>query len=204
MLYDNAMDLLLALVHQLNGAVFTLIIFVILVIVLTYKAGGITTSFDGFKKNNETIDNKIDGIKTTLAEIKATTNLLYEAHLRTVRTASPPKLTPLGEEVASLIAVKAKVDAHWSEIAAKVEAKKPSNPYDIQTVAMEIAKGCFETIFTPEERNQVKTVAFEKGLNLLEIYPIVGVTIRDKVLEERRMSLEDVERHDPSQSDKAA
>lgn len=193
-------EILLVLIQQLDGAVFTLIAILLAVFVLLYKAGGVVKSFKDFEGKNEKIDDKIDSIKDSLSTIRATTDLLYQAHLKTVGRASPMKLTPLGEEIGGLISVEAKVDSHWEDVKQALEERNPDNPYDIQVVALDIAKSCFETIFTEEERDQIKNIAYQKGLNLLEIYPIIGITIRNKVFKERSMQLEEIDKYDPVQS----
>lgn len=190
--------IVLALIQQLNGAVFVLVCIFLIVAFLLYKAGSIVTMFGDFRTKNQKIDDKLDGMHASISEIKATTNLLYQAHLTTIRAASPIKLTPLGQEISDTLAVPAKVNAHWEAISAEMDKKNPQNPYDIQTVALAIARNCFDKIFTEEERNEAKTVAFNKGLNLLEIYPIIGIEIRNRVMKEKGLPLDEIDKHDPA------
>ena len=190
--------IVLALIQQLNGAVFVLVCVFLIVAFLLYKAGGIVTMFGDFRSKNQKIDDKLDGMHASLSEIKATTNLLYQAHLRTIGAASPIKLTSLGQEISDTLAVPAKVNGHWEAISAEIARKNPQNPYDIQSVALAIARNCFENIFTEEERNEAKTVAFNKGMNLLEIYAIIGIEIRNRVMEEKGLPLDEIDRHDPA------
>lgn len=186
------------LIKQLNSAVFTLIAILFVIFWLLYKAGGIVKSYKDFEGKNEKFDNKIDNIKEGLAAIRATTDLLYQAHLSTVKSHSPVSLTPKGEMVSKAISAETKVAEHWKDIKAKLEEKNPTNPYDIQTVAMDIAMECFEKIFTAEEQNQIKTYAFSIGLNLLEVYPIIGIIIRDRLFKERGINVEEVDKFVPS------
>jgi hypothetical protein len=191
--------LFLALIQQLNGAVFTLIVIVILMFYIIYKAGGIITTFRHFERKNDKADTKFDEMTGSLAKIQATTDLLYQAHLSTIQARSPIALSDKGKEIASAIQAEVKINEHWQDIKAKLEEKNPTNPYDIQTVAMDISRDCFDKIFTLEERNQIKTYAFSIGLNLLEIYPIFGVLIRNKIFQERNIPLGDVDKFDPAQ-----
>ena len=197
---DNMEALLVALIQQLNGAVFTLIAVLVVSFILIFKAGSISQSFKIFQKKHESIDEKIDSIKTNIAKIGATTDLLYQAHLSTIGAHSPISLTEKGKAVSEAISAEEKVNSHWDAIKAKLEAQNPVNPYDIQTVAMNIARECFEKIFTETEKNEIKTHAYRIGMNLLEIYPIIGVIIRNKIFGERNLDVEEVDRHAPNGS----
>ena len=187
-----------ALIQQLNASVFTLIAMLLITFWLVYKAGGIIQSYKDYNDSKQKVETKIDSIKESISEVKATTNLLYQAHLNTVKSASPIKLTPLGEEISGTLSIPQKVNDHWNDISTEMKKRDSQNPYDIQSVAMAIARNCFDKIFTDAEQGEVKTYAFKKGLNLLEIYPIIAVEIRDRVFRENGIPLDDVDKHDPA------
>lgn len=187
----------LALIQQLNGAVFTLIAILLVVFWLMYKSGGWVKSYKIFENKNEKFDEKIDFIKESIYKVQATTDLLYQAHLSTVKTRSPISLTEKGKEIANAISAELKVNNHWDAIKREVEKKNPANPYDVQTVSMDIARNCFEKIFDIQEQNEIKTYAYGIGINLLEIYPILGVLIRDRVFKEKNILPEEVDKHSP-------
>lgn len=188
----------LALIGQLNGAIFVLVCLLFLGFFGTYKIGTIVTYFKETKDKNEKVDAKIDGIKEVLNSVKATTDLLYQTHITTVQRHSPISLTARGKEIATAIEAEVKVINHWDKIKTLLEKKNPTNPYDIQTVAMDISRNCFEQIFTADEQNKIKTYAYQIGLNLLEIYPIFGVIIRDRYFKEKNIALEEIDLHDPA------
>ena len=89
----------LALIQQLNGAVFVLIALLIIAFYTFFKVGSIVTYFKETKDKNEKIDGKIDNIKDSLSTIKATTELLYQAHLKTSRKAIYDYLKECGFEL---------------------------------------------------------------------------------------------------------
>ena len=122
---------------------------------------------------------------------------MYQAHLKTIGSASPVKLTPLGQEIATTLRVEQKIVDHWDAIKAKVEAKNPQNPYDIQVAAMTVARECFDGIFTEAEKSEVKAYAFAKGMNLLEIYPVIGIEVRNRILKERDIALDTIDQFAP-------
>ena len=190
-------EIFLGLIQQLNGAVFVLISILFIVFWLLYKSGGWVKSYNDFEGKSEKFDNKIDLIKESIFKVQATTDLLYQAHLSTVKAHSPISLTERGKKIAIDISAEIKVNNHWDAIKREVDRKDPANPYDIQTVSMDIARNCFEKIFTVQEQNEIKTYAYGIGMNLLEIYPILGVIIRYRVFKEDDIQPEEVDKHTP-------
>lgn len=188
----------LALIEQLNSSVFVLVAILVVMFWLVYKSGGWVQAYKDFQDKNGKTETKIDSMKENIALIKATADLLYQAHLSTIKANSPISLTERGKQIGDAIKAEMKVASHWSDIKAMVQSKNPTNPYDIQTIALEIARNCFDKIFTPQEQDEVKTHAYNIGLNMLEIYPVIGVIIRDKFFQEEGIATEDVDRHDPT------
>jgi len=191
----------LALINKLNSSVFVLLAILLLAFWVVYIAGKITSSFRIFEKKNENIDTTLHDIKDSLAKVKATTDILYQVHLThlsTVKNQSPMKLTPKGEEISKTISAELKISTYWHSIRDELKKINTTNPYDIQVAAINLAQYCFDNIFTEQERNEIKTYAFKIGINLLEIYPIIGLIIRDMYFKEQNISLEDVDKHDPS------
>ncbi len=174
------------LLEQLNSSVFTLLAILAIAFWVLYKLGGIVATFTSFKDKHKDLDGHIGGMKETLASIKATTDLLYQAHLSTIQSHSPVSLTDIGKTISDDLHIDEKITKHWNRIAAAIEERNPSNPYDIQTVSMDIARDCFDVIFSEAERNEIKSYAYEKGKNLLEILPIIGILVRDRFLKEKQ------------------
>jgi hypothetical protein len=48
-------------------------------------------------------------MQASLSEIKATANLLYQAHLKTIGSSSPLNLLPLGQDISDELSVPAKL-----------------------------------------------------------------------------------------------
>ncbi|MFA6474796.1 MAG: hypothetical protein WCV88_01180 [Patescibacteria group bacterium] len=185
----------LALIQQLNSAVFVLVLILILTFWLAYKSGGWVKAYKDFEGKSDKFDVKIDAINSNIAKIQATSDLLYQAHLSTIKSHSPISLTTKGAEIAQAISAEVKVNNHWTDIKQAVESKAPTNPYDIQTVALDVAGNNFDKIFTLDEQNEIKTHAFSIGMNMLEIYPILGLIIRDRIFQERGIALHEVDDH---------
>lgn len=191
-------EIVLQLIAQLNSSVAILMLLVILAFWATYKLGGILKSFNFFEKNNSKFESNIDTIKNDLSEAKATVNLLYQAHLKTIESHSPINLSEIGKKISSEINAEQIVINHWDEIKSKIDSMNVNNPYDVQTISLDLSKGYLQTILTEDEKSKIKNIAFEKGMNLLQIYPILGVIIRDKILQEKNIKIEDIDKHDPN------
>ncbi len=180
------MDALLAkLIDQLNSSVFTLLALLMIAFWIVYKFGGLVKTFSDFKDKHKEMDTHIGGIKDLLASIKATTDLLFQAHIQTIQTKSPLTLSPLGVAFSRELNLEEKIAYYWHDIRKDIQKASPTNPYDVQIITMEIAHHCFENLFTSSEQAQIKLFAYQKGIHLLQIFPIIGVLIRDKYLEEK-------------------
>jgi len=75
----------LAIISQLNSSVLVLLAILLLALWVTYKMGSVVTYFKETKSENRRTDLKIDDIRDTLSSVKATTDLLYQAHIHTDR-----------------------------------------------------------------------------------------------------------------------
>lgn len=184
-------SIFLQLINQLNSSIFVLITLLFVLFFLVYKAGSMTQTFASFNNKHMKFDDAIDRIKDLLSKIQATTDLLYQMQLTTVQSHSPLGLSEKGHQVAIEIAAEEKINSHWDTIKARFNLASLSNPYDIQTQALDLAVHCFDSIFTEEERTQIKTYAFNMGMNLLEVYPVLGIKIRDKIFEELSIDLKE-------------
>ncbi|MFH1564619.1 MAG: hypothetical protein ABIC82_02090 [bacterium] len=196
------LELFLKLIEQLNSSVFVLLAILVLAFWAIYKIAAMVTLFGGFKEERAETKKDLTDIKKDVAKVTATVDLLYQSHLYqnhlpTVKSYSPLSLTDKGKDISDALKLEGKVASHWSEIKSKIEEKNLSNPYDIQTASLDLARDCFETIFTNEERNEMKQYAFKNGLNILEFFPIIGIITRDKFLTERGINLSEVDEHDP-------
>lgn len=173
-----------AIVEQLNAAVFTLLAILGAALWGMFKLGEVTKSFKDYLSDKEQLDKKLGEFQKTLADVNATSNLLYQAHLSTVQKKSPLSLTEIGEQVAEGIDARQKVKMHWPAIFACLSDYNLDGRYDVQMAAQAVARECFDDIFTDTERQEIKTFAYDEGLDLLEIYPVLGILIRDKFFEE--------------------
>lgn len=180
--------LFLALIGQLNSAVFTLLLILAVAFFIVWKLSDLFSQFRHQKEKNAKLDTNLDSIKDSVASIRATTELLYQAHLSTIKSQSPLSLTDVGITIAKDLDMQEKINRHWEKLKPLFEGKKLENPYDVQTIALQFAPSCFEQVFSEDEKSQIKLYAYRNGKNLLEILPIIGILIRDKYITENHIS----------------
>lgn len=113
-------------------------------------------------------------------------------------THSPISLTEAGKVVAEEIKIKEAVDANKDNILKYIDENSESmNAYDIQQLCIETASIALDRFFLNEDIDRIKTHAFQNG-NPLSVYGrLIGVLIRDIYFDERKIDIEEVDKHDP-------
>ncbi len=72
---------------------------------------------------------------------------------------------------------------HWEYLKGKVDATKPSDAYDIEMISVEVAEE-MDVVLSDEDKDIIKAEAFDRGIPYEEILSVIGVMLRDKLLEE--------------------
>lgn len=112
------------------------------------------------------------------------------------KSKSPVSLTDRGQRVLKDSTSQIFVDDNYAELKSLVEAKGPQTAYDIQELSHNVALG----LRTDARINPIKDYAFKEGLGLDEILDILGIYLRDKILSERGINTNDIDKHDPTQT----
>lgn len=102
-------------------------------------------------------------------------------------------ITPKGKEISEKLNAEKIFSKYSSKLIAQMEENKPDNAYDIQQIAMSIAKKQMETYFNSEELLAVKDQAFKNGLLTEDVMAIFGILLRDKYLQLKGISLSDID-----------
>ncbi|MDH6343153.1 hypothetical protein M2480_001779 [Parabacteroides sp. PFB2-12] len=141
----------------------------------------------------DAVNAKIDGL---LLAIQA---LQQNKEKAIVMAQSPIKLTPYGEQLAKELKFEFYVDQNWDNIHANIEANSTSmNPYDIQQLCFNFVVSNPEAVLTDEGYNNLKTKAFAIGVASVSLLQGASIIIRDKYFKEHGISLEEVDKHDPT------
>ena len=125
----------------------------------------------------------LDQIVKDLRQIKFATSGRYDD------SDSPRALNSDGQRISQLIAAKDLADRY----AGFAPVDNLTNAYDIQEACFTFATEKLSGHLTPDERNTIKTVAFDEGANELMIMRVVGIVLRDKVLEDKKIPISQVD-----------
>lgn len=184
-----------------NGGAFA-VVFAVL-----YAVGQLLMKFSEWRvkaeevsKKGEKFEDKIDTIMSDMHYIKGTLDLLKNGMPNALTQAhSPVSLTPKGKEVADQMGVAEMVARNWDKIETLIDAKVAfKNAYDIQQFCIEKATVALESFFCAQDVNNIKKFAYDNGQPLALYGSMIGVIIRDKYFEVKKIPLEKVDETDPN------
>lgn len=104
---------------------------------------------------------------------------------------SPVDLTEFGTTVLTTSGAKAFVDANYDDLKGKVEESNPQTPYDIQEASRGVADNLKDDIRT----NPIKEYLFKEGREWPDIAEVIGIYLRNKILDERHIERSDIDKH---------
>lgn len=104
---------------------------------------------------------------------------------------SPVDLTENGNNVLNDSSGKSFIDDNYNELKGKVESKSPTNSYDIQ----EFSKHVIQEIQDDVRMDPVKEYLFKEGMEIQDIIEVLGIYLRNKILEEKHIAVGDIDNH---------
>lgn len=181
------------LIEQLNSSVFILLVLLGAALVVVFKIGGWKQIF---LHHSDRIKN-VESIRDTVIEIQTKVDLIYRNTNRqsTIQAMSPISITKVGEEIRSSIKADEVFKNHAVRLMAMVEAKNPQNAYDIQQESFGVAKKELINLLDEKELKCVKEEAYKRGIIVEDILVIFGVLLRNKILEDKKIPIADVDKH---------
>ena len=187
---------LLALISQLNSSVFTLIVILILALWVTWVVSGKLGEWRTKFEHQEKRLSGIEKLSDTVIELKTMTNLIYQQvnPNSPVRSSSPLSLTDTGKEIAEKIKADAIILKYISRLNKDVEVNNPKNAYDVQEISMSVVSEKLLAMLSEEELNLVKQEAFNRGLRIEDVMSVLGILLRNRILEEKHLPISDVDR----------
>jgi hypothetical protein len=117
----------------------------------------------------------------------------FEQSAPLTRRKSPVSLSDRGMKVLLDSGGKAFVDENFEHLHKTIEAKKPETAYDVQ----EIAKSVIASLKDDSRINPMKDYLFKEGMTIDDLFVVLGVYLRDKVLQAKGWNSEDIDKHDP-------
>jgi hypothetical protein len=195
---DQDMDAIISqLIAQLNSSVFVLLGILVIAAWTLYNLGKWKERWINHDKRVD----KIESIHDKVIILETKIQLIYDNTnpRKTVAASSPIGLTPLGKEIAESIEAEKIFEKHKDKLLEKLNQglQDDCNPYDIQAGAMDLAKKYLPKIITKMDINKIKQEAFRYGIIDEDVFAIFGVYLRDCLLEQRGISINDVDKYDP-------
>lgn len=183
------------LIDQLNTSVFVLLVLMAAVGYVLVKAGQWSANF---KHHHSRIDG-LEGMSEKVIAISTKVDLIYGLvnPNSMTRAFSPISLTEIGEQTAISINAEGLLNKYYARLKKLVDKSDPQNAYDIQNISMSIAKEKLIEFMTAKEINTIKDSAYQKGVIIEDILSILGVMLRNKILNEREIPVSDVDLHTP-------
>jgi hypothetical protein len=180
------MDIIMKLIERLNSSVFVLLLVLFAIFWTIHKVSTMMAEHGSVCKRQDKFDENIYTIKNILSKINARVDLIYEdKRSKIIKSQSPASLTKIGEEIAENTKIREIIENNWGKIRLIFDQIKFDNQYDIQVAAIENEQKIFQT-FDKKDQTLIKEYAFENGLNLFEIYAVISLIVRDKILAERK------------------
>ena len=189
------------LISQLNSSVFVLIALLFIVFYFTFQGAMRLGEWkEKFLHHSNRIE-KTERIADTVIELKTKIDLIYQFNNPSIptRAASPMALTPIGREIVEKIKADDIFKQYEAKLVGLVADKKPNNAYDIQKVAIDVAKYDMIKLLNEEQLLTVKNEAYMRGLLVEDIMGIFGIFLRNKILSDKNIPIADVDKHSPAQ-----
>lgn len=189
-------DVFLKLIDQLNSSVVVLMLILILAFVLTYKIAAWLTAWTQRFDHHASRIEKIENMNHILISTQTKVDLIYQFvnPNATTRAASPIGLTPVGERVVSDIGALEIFKNHALNLTSTVKAKNPKNAYDIQQISFDVAKRQLIELLKESELKTIKEAAYKRGLLVEDILSVFGVLLRNKILEDMKIPIAEVDK----------
>lgn len=189
-------EILKTLILQLNSAVFILLILLVLALILTFKLGGWISNFRHDKNRLDKFEEKTE----KFIEMSTKLDLIYHIVNPNLATKnfSPLVLTEKGEKMQKDINANIIFNRIVeSEKASILQSHHEHNAYDIQMACVEWSKNKVSSLLTPEELVSTKKVAFDNDILLEDVLAILGIMMRDDILQELGIPIVNVDTHTP-------
>ena len=189
-------DVFFKLIDQLNSSVVVLLLILVLAFALTYKMGAWIGIWTQRSKHHESRIEKMEHMTHLLISTQTKVDLIYQFvnPNATTRAASPISLTPVGERVVSDIGALEIFKNHALNLTSMVEAKNPKNAYDIQQISFDVAKRQLIELLKESELKTIKEAAYKRGLLVEDIVSVFGVLLRNKILEDMKIPIAEVDK----------
>jgi hypothetical protein len=149
--------------------------------------------------NCEDIDEIRDEIREIRDKVIASETLLKEREPLTKRR-SPVDLTDRGTRILRDSGGRKFVDDNYPELKQAVERHNPATSYDIQ----EWSRKVIDELKQDSRLNPLKEYLFKEGLEISAAVEVLGIYLRNKILAEKGIKIDDIDNHEPKSPEKGS
>lgn len=151
------------------------------------------------EKHAEKVDKHMDEIRRDISYLKAMVDIYKSGTPDALaKSHSPVSLTSLGIKVSEELGAENMIARNWDKIFKVLEDEVcDKNAYDIQEYCLETATVELEKFLDAASIEALKLYAYKAGKTVAYYAPIFGIAIRDKYLQAKGISVEEVDRNDP-------
>lgn len=108
---------------------------------------------------------------------------------------SPTILNEKGKKILKDSGIREFTDKYFTEIFEQVKKLKPANAYQAQEFTIAVVDSYSEN---DKCKNDLEIAAFDSGSDVKTILLVAAIDIRDKIIEKLEFKKEDIDRHDPN------
>lgn len=171
--------------------------YVNIIIPLVISVVSAIITFMVYKSKVDRLESDMKDIKEEMKQVRdkaVACEATQKANEPYIKRKSPLSLTDRGNKLLENSGGKRFVDENFENLNKLVDAKGSKTPYDVQ----ESSKIVLEEMQGDDKFDSLKEYLFKEGIEIENLIVVMGIYLRDKILEGRGWSVADVDKHDPS------
>lgn len=157
---------------------------------LSKKMDKLETSFEEFTK-----EFKDDNFLKKLAEKVA--NIINNDYALVSKTESPVSLTEIGKEINDSIDAERIASNYIKYYKKEHSGWQDMNAYHTQETCFEFCSKKLISLLSEQEKKPLEDEAYQRGIDISNIFRVIGIVMRDKMLKEKGIDKKEVDKHDP-------
>lgn len=154
---------------------------------ITAKVTTIKSDHNTLTKSVEKLEKNSDEIRQDLAFLKGNIEIFRSSGTNLIQSHSPLSLTEEGKKVAEMLKANDIITRNWNKIKEALSNERLDNAYDIQQYCIETSSVAPERFFDKQAIDAIKDFAYNNGAPLQLYLRVLGIIIRDRYIEERKI-----------------
>lgn len=160
--------------------------------VYKHKIDNLEKTVDSLEKEVKQTSHDLTEVSTKLDE----RTISYSSRL--TKRKSPISLSDIGEELLKKSHADQFILEYKDELVQKIREMNPKTAYDVQVDAKKVV----ESLQNDEQIIPFKDFAFKEGIDLGDVFIVMGIELRDVALPLLGFKVDDIDKHDPEYKQK--